>query len=196
MKILLINSLYYPNAIGGAEISVQIMAEELQKKGIETVVLTLSDKSYTDFVNNVKVYYICHTNVYWILNSKRNAKLLAILRHLISLTNPVMERNLKKIIKAENPDIIHTNNLIGLSYSFWKLIKKNKIPLVHTLRDYYLLCWKSTIYSKNKNCKSLCYTCRLFSHPKKLLSKNINAVIGVTNFILRRHTEANFFNDS
>jgi len=142
MKILLINSLYYPNIIGGTEISVQILAEELQKKGIEIVVITLSNKNYIDFVNGIKVYYIYHSNFSWLLNSKRNVKLLIPLRHLISLKNSVIDRKFKKIIKSENPDIVFTHNLIGLSYSFWTVIKKNKIPSVHALNDYYLLCWK------------------------------------------------------
>ena len=196
MKILLINSLYYPNIIGGAEISVQIMAEELQKKGIETVVISLSNKNYIDFVNGVKVYHIYHSNVYWLLNSERIKKFSKPFRHLISLKNPAMEKKLDKIIKSENPDIVHTNNFIGLSYSFWKVIKKNKIPSVHTLHDYYLLCLKSTIYSKDKNCTSLCYKCRFFSFPRKFLSKNVDAVVGTTKFILKRHTCEGFFHDS
>jgi len=196
MKILLINSLYYPNIIGGAEISVQLLAEELQRKDTEAVVITLSNKNYIDFVNGVKVYYIYHSNIFWLLNSKRNVKLLRPLRHLISLKNPVIDRKLEKVIKSENPDIIHTNNLIGLSHYFWKVIKKNKVPLVHTLHDYYLLCRKSTLYSKDKNCTSLCYTCRLFSFPKKFLSKNIDAVVGVTDFILHKHVYEGFFHVS
>ena len=64
MKFLIINSLYYPNIIGGAEISVQTLAEEQQKKGIEIVVITLSNKNYIDFVNGVKVYYIYHSNFF------------------------------------------------------------------------------------------------------------------------------------
>ncbi|MHB1347687.1 MAG: glycosyltransferase family 4 protein [Candidatus Humimicrobiaceae bacterium] len=193
MKILMINSLYFPNILGGAEISVQILAEELQKNGFETVVITLSDKNYTDFVNSVKVYYISHSNVFWLLNSKRISKLSILLRHLASLKNPAIDRKLKKIIKSENPDIIHTNNLIGLSYFFWKVIRKNKIPLVHTLHDYYLLCRKSTLYSKNKNCTSICHSCRFFSVPKKFLSKDIDSIVGVTDFILKKHTDEYFF---
>jgi len=193
MKVLMINSLYYPNIIGGAEISVQTLAEEQQKKGIEIVVITLSNKNYIGFVNGVKVYYIYHSNFFWLFKSNRYIKLLIPLRHLLSIKNPVIDRKLNKILKSENPDIVYTNNLIGLSYSFWTVIKKNNIPSVHTLRDYYLLCWKSTMFSKNRNCTSLCYTCRLFSFPKKFFSKNVDVVVGLTNYILIRHTNEGFF---
>ena len=113
MKILLINSLYYPNIAGGTEISVQILAEELQKRGIEIATVTLSDKNYIDFVNGIKVYYFYHSNFTWLLNSKRNIKILRPLRHLMSLKNPVIDRKLEKIIESENPDIVFTHNLIG-----------------------------------------------------------------------------------
>lgn len=181
--------------MGGAEISVQTLAEEQQKNGIETIVITLSDKNCIDFVNGVKVYYIRHPNFYWIYKPDRKIKILVPLRHILSIKNPFMDRKLEEIIRLENPDIVHTNNLIGLSYFFWKAVKKNKKPLVHTLRDYYLLCWKSSLYSKNKNCGSLCRTCRLLSFPKKFFSKYVDAVAGTTNFILRRHFDEGFFLD-
>ena len=44
MKVMVINSLYYPNIIGGAEKSTQVIVENLKKFDIEPVVLTISDK--------------------------------------------------------------------------------------------------------------------------------------------------------
>jgi len=48
MKVMIVNSLYWPNIIGGAEKSTQIIAENLKKSGIETVVVTVSDKEKVD----------------------------------------------------------------------------------------------------------------------------------------------------
>jgi len=39
VKIAIINTLYYPNVVGGAERSVQFLAEGLVKKGHEVVVI-------------------------------------------------------------------------------------------------------------------------------------------------------------
>jgi len=55
MKAVIINSLYYPNIIGGAEKSTQIIAENLSQYGIEPIVVTISDKEKIDYVNGVKV---------------------------------------------------------------------------------------------------------------------------------------------
>jgi len=70
MKILLFNSLYYPNVIGGAELSTQLLAERLKLKGIEPVVVCTADKNRTDFVNGVKVYYLRMPNLYWLCRGR------------------------------------------------------------------------------------------------------------------------------
>ncbi|HCA5778275.1 TPA: glycosyl transferase family 1, partial [Klebsiella pneumoniae] len=43
MNIVLFNTLYYPYRIGGAEVSVQILAEELVAKGNNVTVVSLSE---------------------------------------------------------------------------------------------------------------------------------------------------------
>ncbi|PKL71221.1 MAG: group 1 glycosyl transferase, partial [Methanobacteriales archaeon HGW-Methanobacteriales-2] len=40
MKICLISNLYPPNVLGGAEVSVKKVSEELVKKGHEVIVIT------------------------------------------------------------------------------------------------------------------------------------------------------------
>lgn len=44
MRIMILNSLYYPYRVGGAEISVQLLAEQLVKLENEVKVITLHDK--------------------------------------------------------------------------------------------------------------------------------------------------------
>lgn len=44
MKIMVVNTLYAPYSVGGAEISVQILCEELAKQGHQVRVITLCDK--------------------------------------------------------------------------------------------------------------------------------------------------------
>lgn len=50
-----------------------------------------------------------------------------------------MNDDLKYLIDMINPDIIHTQNLVSMSYWVWKYAKKKDIPVIHTLRDYWLL---------------------------------------------------------
>ena len=193
MKILFLSSLYYPNIIGGAEISIKILAEELVKRNFKTVVITTSKKDHQEYINGVKVFYISHSNLFWFMESAKKIKIAKPIWHLLNLRNFINEKKIKKIIKNENPDIIHTSNIIGLSSGLWGLLKKENKPIIHTLMDYYPLCWKSTIYNKGKNCKKRCFSCLTLSYFMKYYSKNVDAVVGISNFILKKHLDYNYF---
>ncbi len=197
MKILIFNTLYYPNQIGGAEKSTQLLAETLLKNGEEPIVICTSNKDYIDYVNGVKVYYVNVPNLYWAYSSKEENKCKKPIWHLIDSYNP-FNNKLSSIIDKEKPDIIHTNNLAGFSVSVWKLTKERNIKIVHTLRDYYLLCPKSTMFNEklNKNCDKQCFACKLYSIPKKKLSQYVDVVVGISKFILNKHLEYGYFKNA
>jgi glycosyltransferase involved in cell wall biosynthesis len=196
MKIIIINSLYYPNIIGGAEKSVQIIAENLSKFDVLPVVVTISDKEKIDYVNGVKVYYLYHSNVYWSYYSKIKKSILKPFWHFFSLYNFIIIKKVKDIIKKENPDIAHTNNLSEFSVGIWRVFKKNKVPVVHTLRDYSLLCPRSILFRRGEICTNNKFICRSILAFRRSFSKYVDAVVGNSNFILQKHLSSGFFKNS
>ncbi|NBA78791.1 hypothetical protein GOQ04_24775 [Emticicia sp. ODNR4P] len=54
MKILIFNTLYYPDQVGGAEVSVQILAEKLALKN-EVTVISIGENSEKFIHNGVSV---------------------------------------------------------------------------------------------------------------------------------------------
>jgi len=193
MKILIINSLYYPNIIGGAEISTKILAEGLAKYGLDVSVVTAADKQEVKVINAVRIYYIKHSNIYWFRFSKEKKKFLKPLWHIIDIFNPFIALKLKKIIEKEKPDIAHTSNLLGLSIAVLEILKRNGIPVIHTIRDYYFMCLRSSMNKNGKNCSEICFECKLFARIRKNASKNVNCVVGVSKFILQKHIENGYF---
>ncbi|MDD3818292.1 MAG: glycosyltransferase family 4 protein [Actinomycetota bacterium] len=196
MKVMLVNSLYYPDIIGGAEKSTQIIAENLKKSGIDTVVVTVSDTDRIDYINGVKVYYVYHSNVYWSYYSKTKKSFLKVFWHLVSLYNFSILRRVDAIIKIEAPDIVNTNNLSEFSAGIWKVIKKNKIPLVHTLRDYSLICPRATLFKGKDICRKKNQVCILIMNFKRFFTKYVDAVVGNSHFILNEHIKSGFFKSS
>ena len=200
MKILLFNSLYYPNILGGAEKSVQFLAEHLAKmENITPVVVTTSNKEEIKTINGVKVYYIKIPNFYWFYESNKSNKFLKPLWHLLDSYNFFVGDKINNIIQKENPDVVHTNNLGGFSVYLWKYIKeKYNLPIIHTLRDYYLLCPKTTMFNdkKLKNCNKQCLSCKFYSITRKNLSKYVDTVVGISDFILNKHKFYNYFKTS
>ena len=145
MRILILNAYYFPHMEGGAEFSVQILAENLANKGHEVAVLSMdgnpSDNiSRPEIINGVKVYRSYSKSIYRRRIKKDKSHLSdKILNGLLSVYNPKMNRDVKKIIQLFNPNIIHTQNLVSMSYWIWKYAHKIGVPVVHTLRDYWLL---------------------------------------------------------
>jgi glycosyltransferase involved in cell wall biosynthesis len=190
---MIINSLYYPNIIGGAEKSTQVIAENLKRLKHDPVVVTVADKDSVDYINDVKVYYVSHSNIYWSYYSKTKEGFLKILWHLISFYNPVILKKLSGIIKEEKPEVVHTNNLSEFSVGTWKLVKKLKLPLVHTLRDYALVCPRATLFRRNNICMKKNLLCLLILNLRRIFSKYPDAVTGNSHFILDYHVKSGYF---
>ena len=64
MKICLVNSFYYPNIIGGAEISVQKLAKELNILGNEVHILCTGTNNKCNDIDGIKVHRIKVNNLY------------------------------------------------------------------------------------------------------------------------------------
>jgi len=68
MKVALLNTLYHPYRIGGAERSVQLLAEGLVARGHKVVVITLDQPetpAKKETINGVDVYRVPLHNNYW-----------------------------------------------------------------------------------------------------------------------------------
>ena len=190
MKVLLINSLYDPNHVGGAERSTQLLAEGLVKAGAHPIVISTAQKDSEGTVNGVKVHYVKIFNLYWVRNAKSAPAIKKPLWHLLDADNPTVPARLRPIIAREKPDLIHTGNLTGFSPSVWRVARQAGIPIVHTIRDMYLGCVRSAMFRKGKICESQCLSCRFYSLPKRRLSRY---VVGISNYILKWHLDNGYF---
>ena len=193
MQVLLVNSLYQPNIIGGAEKSVQILAESLLARGHRPVVVTTGDKTFTDTVNGVIVHYLKIPNLYWVFRANGQPALLRPFWHAVDSSNPMVPSLIDRILSDVNPDIVHTHNLAGMSVSVWKAAARRGVPIAHTLRDHYLLCPRTEMYRNGHNCTEQCRTCRLYSRPKLRASRLVDGVVGVAKFILEEHVGRGYF---
>lgn len=190
----MVNTLYAPFHVGGAEWSTQLLAERLVEKGHEvSVACTKPERGHTTRkVNGVTVHYIGLRNVYWQHDEEEKRNWLKPVWHALDSFNPFMQAEVERVIKKENPDLIHTHNLGGFSVSAWKAARAASFPIVHTTRDYRLLCPRN-MFEDGKNCEGQCLKCRPFAYPRRKLSGSVDAVVGITRFILDRHLAHGFF---
>jgi glycosyltransferase involved in cell wall biosynthesis len=195
MKVLLINSLYHPVRYGGAERSVQYLAESLFDLGHDVVVVTLRPKKAdpVGVTGGVKVIRLPLRNLYWPFDDKPRPAPLRKLWSAIDTYNPAMERALFEIIKREDPSIVHTNNLHGFSVAAWRAAKRNNKPILHTLRDYYLVCGRSTRWQVGGTCKATCLPCRPVLAMRGRCTPWVDGVAANSQFILDLHRDLGCF---
>lgn len=144
-------------------------------------------------INGVKVHYLPVANLYTPTGGKRPGLARRALWHLVDSYNPAMARAVAEVLDAERPDVVNTHNLVGLSCAVIGSIKDRALPLVHTLHDPYLLCPKSTMFKRGRNCRRPCLDCRLYTVPRRALSSRVDVAVGVSRFILQRHVELGCF---
>ena len=196
MKVLLINTLYEPEIEGGAEISTQKIAEIFAAHGHQVTVLATSDNTHVTEINGVVVQKVHIPNIYWRWNVSNKSTIKRIIWRCIDTYNIFTFLKLHRMISNLNPDLIHTNNIAGFSVAVWTIARLLKIPVIHTIRDYYLLCGKSSCFRGGKSCEGQCSDCRLFTLNKRAGSQSVDAVVGVSNNILSRHLEHGYFKNA
>lgn len=165
MTIVIINTFYYPDIVGGTEVSVQKLAEGLAEKKHKVHIICSSDIEETKCINGVRVHRF------------RHADRGKIIRNYEEFCNILFLKKIKSLLLKIKPDILNTNNLIPFSLAVWKLGKKLGIPVVHFARDYYLLssrfCLKNRYY--------------------KYMSQIPDAVAAASEYTLHAHLDQKLF---
>lgn len=194
MKVLLVNNLYAPMAVGGAERSVQSLAEGLTRSGYEVAVCTLGPETapFQSSVNGVEVYRLPLANLYWPDAQEPRGAAAKLLWHAWDTYNPIMDGRIQSVLADFRPDLVHTHNLSGFSVVAMRATKRNGIPLVHTFRDYYLICPRNHLYRNGRLCgERRCGDCRALSAARISVARNADALVGISRYILDRHLAAN-----
>lgn len=142
MKILLINNFHYRR--GGSEAVYFNMADMLEQAGHEVVFFSCTDSRNS--TRGINRHFVC-------ANSAVNPALGAI-RYIY---NRNAARALKALIAEHKPDIAHIHLFWGgLSSSIIKTLKECKVPIVHTVHDYRMVC---PAYTFSKVDGSICQLC-------------------------------------
>lgn len=113
MKILIVNTMYSPSKVGGAEISVQSLAEGFHKKGHQVIIVSLFSENKVYQVNGLPVINRKIENIYWPFSDKKQSIIKRILWHYKDSNNNRYDSFFIDLFKKESPDILFTNNLSG-----------------------------------------------------------------------------------
>jgi colanic acid/amylovoran biosynthesis glycosyltransferase len=180
MKIVLINQEHAAfSGPGGAERSVQSIADHMAAAGHQVTFISMSRKSYMREVENGGVHSVRDINgVKTILLCRRAAF-------------PSHADLIVPLILHERPDIIHTN-VFHQAPQLWEALAPLGIPILHTLREYKLMC-PNNMFDGIKDCGDICATCEVASEHAVEMSRYVDGVVGISKFTLARHLGRGLF---
>jgi len=118
MKILFV--IYHGLGFGGAEVSTKYLAEGLKKRGHE--IIFVSNGHYEGFKNYILKSYTFLP---------------------FSLQRRYVRKIVKRVIKEENPDIVHAHDRLT-SVGAVQAARSLKVPVVVHFRDYWFACPRSS----------------------------------------------------
>ena len=144
MNILIVNSFYYPNMVGGAEHSVKLLAENLVNAGYNVSVYTLDgNEKRLDTLENETINGVCvyrGHDIYFDREKHFHSKNFVekVMCRLSSIQNKRIKNHLDYLLERVKPDVVHVNNIYGISSYVWEYFHKRNIKVVYTIRDYFL----------------------------------------------------------
>ena len=146
MRILMLSQ-FFPPIIGGEERHVKVLSEALVQRGHDVSVATIKHGDQPDFdiVSGVKIYRLegmLQRNAVLFTEGQR--------RHAPPFPDPELTFRLNRVVRAENPDVVHAHN--WLLHSYLPLQRIYKKRLVVTLHDYSSVCAKKNMIHAGVPC--------------------------------------------
>jgi glycosyltransferase involved in cell wall biosynthesis len=169
------------------------LARSLAARGMDVTILTIGERYSKEREDGITLYRLSPRNVYWSVNSQGKSDIKKLLFHAIDSWNPAIGGDLRRILERVRPAIFHSSTTEDLSPYAWRVAARLGIPVVNTLRSYPMLCPKATMFRKGKNCGRQCASCRLFTLPRRYLSRYVDRVVGISSAVLQTHLDAGYF---
>lgn len=191
MRILQLSSLWPPTVLGGAELYASELADRLRRAGHEVRVVT-SGVTGDDVVAAVRPW------PYALQDHAGQPPWKRVVWHARDQYDPFASRAVRAAIARFRPDVVHSHAVPGLSVSALTAPGRADVAHVHTLHDYWLLCQRSTMVSRDDvPCVERCGGCRLVSAARTaVLDRHPpEVVLAVSEAVAEEHRSAGVLAD-
>jgi glycosyltransferase involved in cell wall biosynthesis len=178
VRVLLVSAHGADTSYGGAERYVSDLALGLRDRGHEPRVLSAFPLRETPAGIETAILHATD----W--RTSRTRRLRNHLGDVVSVPGPALRRALADA----RPDLVHTNNLPGISSAVWEVARQAGVPVVHTLHDYHLLCPRTTLVRRDgAPCRPHPLLCGLRSSRLRRFAGAVSHVVAGSEHLLRVH---------
>jgi glycosyltransferase involved in cell wall biosynthesis len=199
-KILYFTFLFDPKLGGGASSVVNLLADSFSEKGHKVIIVSSKNKglSSSRIIGKKKLIEFFPFNLYWIYEKENQPVIKKIIWQLIDIWNPFVYSFVRKIIKTESPDIIHSHKLRGLSPSIWNASTySDKAKIIHTSHDFELISPQGLLEGKiGKMASQSNFPINIYQNIRAHSSKLVNNFTSPSQFLLSKHIDTGFFSNA
>ncbi|MEA3377710.1 MAG: glycosyltransferase family 4 protein [Chloroflexota bacterium] len=195
MRVALVVHKFPPASLGGTEIYTHNLARELSRQGHDVFVFYRHDEAGVRESDTTweerEGFRVCRVS-----RPLDIASAPAFTQFLDTFFNRGIERAFQRFLDKVEPDIIHFQHVMSLSYRLIGLAKQRDLPSLLTLHDYWFICansqliWPDGQVCRGKalglNCARCVLTARVNSPLLQLLRPAIAPLLGIRDALVRR----------
>jgi glycosyltransferase involved in cell wall biosynthesis len=194
MRVLHLSMLYPPHIMGGAERSVAMIAEATTALGHEVAAACIAPEGQPPAERNgVTVYRMPHETDFWPEDWPKYSRPRRFMAKFKQQFNYAIERRFGEVLDRFRPDVVHTHSLLDISTRVWRAARERSIPIVHTLRDFNLVCSNASLFQDGKRCEHRHLKCQVLTFTKRFDHRLVDGVAGVGAEILQKHIDFGYF---
>jgi len=194
LRILHLSALYPPYIVGGAERSVEHLAEELVAAGHTVAAACIAREPEPKSVRGgVTVYRMAHHNDFWLEDWPKASRFGRAWAKLKQQWNFAIAAEFGRVLDDFKPDIVNTHSLLDVSTLVWREAAKRGIPIVHTVCEYDLICGNAAMFKNGKPCERWHLGCKVVNAGKQITNRAVDAVVSVGTEILKTHVNHGLF---
>ena len=195
MKVALLSSSFSPRNIGGTETYLERLVHQLNSR-VELVVVTgplLAPTAHPRGLESAKIREVSIGKPYPIWDWVNHHLITRIVWHVLDFHDSISEQQIREVLREEDPDVVHTHNVRGLSMSALALPLELGIPHVHTLHDFLLLSPLSNLLIGRMTVRPSGSFNRSYQRAMRRLTSGVRDLIGPSEYILDQHVQRGFF---
>ena len=204
-RFLFVIRTYYPGQMGGAAKSVRTLAEELLRRGHDVHIARLVPKGRkAEFEQAARdagmtgpgkptLHFLPIRNIYWPYDLAPRSAFAKAVWHVIDLYNFRARSDFARLMAEIKPDVVNTNIIDGFSPSIFGAVKSSGARLIHTMRDYYLICQRSGMFRDGKNCEGLCASCKVAAVVNRASMRHVDLFLSNSEYVAKVHADNGAF---
>lgn len=197
MKICIVSQTFAPQEEGGAEISARVGALHLGRNHDVTVLAlgkegdALVPPGQTQLTSSIRVIRLPWNNTYLPGPRKSSANILRRAQwHLRTALGAICVEGLKQFLAEEKFDLLYAQNSAYMQPALFQAAGHAGLPVCLHLRDYALLCPKTSMFRRGDNCVKPCLDCSLLSKRMRTTGDGMT-VIAVSEALKQRYLDNN-----